>query len=277
MVPGERAGLTGDPAGDLSGDMTGVMTGDALDRLDDDELAARIGGVRVFARTSPEQKLRIIDAWRATGAIVAMTGDGVHACRPARRADIGVAMGIAGTDVSKEAADMVLADDDFATIVVAVAEGRRIYESIRRFVRYLLTTNSGEVWVMFLAPWFGLPVPLLAIQIRWINLVTDGLPAVALGLEPAEPDSCAAVPAPGPSRSWPADCGSTHCGSGCSIAGVALPLQAAARHAGWPWRTMVFTTVALLQLGHALAVRSEHTPAWRLGGAATRSSSAPSG
>ncbi len=168
---------------------SGVLTGAELARQDDEVLAERAPATRVYARTSPEQKLRIIDAWKRQGAVVAMTGDGVNDAPALRRADIGVAMGVTGTDVSKEAADMVLADDNFATIVAAVQEGRRIYDNIRRFVRYLLTTNSGEVLVMFLASVLALPVPLLPVQILWINLVTDGLPAIALGLEPAERDT----------------------------------------------------------------------------------------
>jgi Ca2+-transporting ATPase len=174
-------------------------------------------------------------------------------------------MGMIGTDVSREASDVVLTDDNFATIVHAVEEGRRIYDSIRRFVRYLLTTNSGEIWVMFLAPLVGLPLPLLPIQILWINLVTDGLPAVALGVEPAEPDTMRRPPRP-PGESVLARGLWQHAlWVGLLMAAVVLPLQASARAADWPWQTMVFTTLALMQLGHAIAVRSESQSVFRLG------------
>ncbi|MGQ0433710.1 MAG: cation-translocating P-type ATPase [Microthrixaceae bacterium] len=249
----------------LDDDSAEIVTGHDLDGLDDDALLARIADVRVFARTNPEQKLRIVDAWKAKGAVVAMTGDGVNDAPALRRADIGVAMGTIGTDVSKEAADMVLADDNFATIVHAVEEGRRIYDSIRRFVRYLLTTNSGELWVMFLAPFLGMPLPLLPAQILWINLVTDGLPAVALGLEPAEPDTMQRRPR-SPRESIVGRGLWQHAvWVGLLMAAVVLPLQAVTRAADWPWQTMVFTTLALLQLGHALAVRSERESLFRLG------------
>jgi Ca2+-transporting ATPase len=242
-----------------------TLTGAELDALDDDDFAERVAGVSIYARTTPEQKLRIVEAWKRRGAVVAMTGDGVNDAPALRRADIGVAMGVSGSDVSKEAADIVLADDNFATVVHAVEEGRRIYDNIRRFVRYLLTTNSGEVWVMFLGPLLGLPVPLLPVQILWINLVTDGLPAIALGLERAESDTMRRPPRR-PSESIFAGGLWQHAlWVGLLMAAVVLPIQAAARAAGWHWSTMVFCTLAFLQLGHALAVRSERRSFFSLG------------
>jgi Ca2+-transporting ATPase len=222
-----------------------ILTGVELDVLDGPAFAARVERIAVYARMSPEQKLRIVEAWRARGAVVAM--------------------GIAGTEVSKEAADMVLADDDFATIVHAIEEGRRIYDNIRRFVRYLLTTNSAEVWVMFLAPIMGLPIPLLAVQILWINLVTDGLPALALGVEPVEPDAMRRRPRPSGESILGAGLWQQALWVGLLMAGVVLGIQAGALAAGWAWQTMVFTTLALLQLGNALAVRSERISVVHLG------------
>jgi Ca2+-transporting ATPase len=246
-------------------DGAAIITGAELTRLDDPTLRRGVGSVRVYARTEPEQKLRIVDAWQSRGDVVAMTGDGVNDAPALRRADIGVAMGVAGTEVSKDAADMVLADDNFATIVDAVREGRRIYDNLRRFVKYLLTTNSGEIWVMFLASVFALPVPLSPVQILWVNLVTDGAPAVALGLEPAERDVMRRTPRP-PSEPIMAGGLLRHAlWVGLLMAAVCLVMLVAARAAGWPWQTMVFTTLALLQLGHGLAVRSERESFFTLG------------
>jgi Ca2+-transporting ATPase len=242
-----------------------AVTGAELDQLDDAAFDARVERVAVYARMNPEQKLRIVKAWQRRGAVVAMTGDGVNDAPALRLADIGVAMGITGTEVSKEAADMVLADDDFATIVHAVEEGRRIYDNIRRFVRYLLTTNSAEVWVMFLAPFLGLPIPLLAVQILWINLVTDGLPALALGVEPVEPDAMRRRPRPTGESILGAGLWRQALWVGLVMAAVVLGIQALAIEAGWHWQTMVFTTLALLQLGNALAVRSERLSVFSLG------------
>jgi Ca2+-transporting ATPase len=165
-----------------------ALTGEELDRTSDAELASKIDRVRVYARVSPEHKLRVVRALRSHGQVVAMTGDGVNDAPAVKEADIGVAMGITGTDVTKEVSDMVITDDNFASIVSAVREGRGIYDNIRKFVHYLLSCNVGEILVMFVASLMGMPMPLLPIHILWVNLVTDGLPALALGVDPVDPD-----------------------------------------------------------------------------------------
>lgn len=165
-----------------------AITGDELEKMSDDELVKKVNKIRVFARVSPNHKLRIVRAFKKNNNIVAMTGDGVNDAPAIKEADIGVAMGISGTDVTKEAAAMVLIDDNFATIVAAVEEGRVIYDNIRKFIRYLLSCNLGEVLTMFLASLFYLPNPLTPIQILFVNLATDGLPAIALGVDPPDKD-----------------------------------------------------------------------------------------
>ncbi|GAE88723.1 cation-transporting ATPase [Acetivibrio straminisolvens JCM 21531] len=165
-----------------------VLTGAQLEQIDDRKLEEVVDKVSVYARVSPRHKLRIVKALKKLGHIVAMTGDGVNDAPAIKEADIGVAMGLTGTDVTKEASSMILRDDNFATIVAAVEEGRVIYNNIRKFIRYMLSCNIGEVLTMFVGTLIGLPLPLLPIQILWVNLVTDGLPAIALGLEPAEKD-----------------------------------------------------------------------------------------
>jgi len=165
-----------------------ALTGEELDRLGDDELYNIIVDIPVYARVSPEHKLRIVKAWRRRGDIVAMTGDGVNDAPAVKEADIGVSMGITGTDVTKEVSDMVITDDNFASIVSAVEEGRGIYDNIKKFIHYLLSCNIGEILVMFVSSLIGFPVPLLPIQILWVNIVTDGLPALALGVDTVDQD-----------------------------------------------------------------------------------------
>lgn len=225
-------------------------------------IAAAVGitdGVR--ARVAPEEKLRLVEELQGQGEFVAMTGDGVNDAPALKRADIGIAMGRSGTDVAREASDMILLDDNFATIVGAVREGRRIYDNIRKFVRYALTCNSAEIWTLFLAPLIGLPIPLLPIHILWINLVTDGLPGLALSVEPGERHLMRRPPRP-PSESIFARGLWQHVAwVGLLMGAVTLGTQAWTVHTGSAhWQSMTFTVLAFLQLGHLLAIRSEHDP-----------------
>ncbi|HQX76982.1 MAG TPA: cation-translocating P-type ATPase, partial [Thermoflexales bacterium] len=173
-----------------------VMTGTELNQIDDKKLAEVVQNTDVFARVSPEHKMRIVDALRSNGEVVAMTGDGVNDAPAIKRADIGVAMGITGTDVAKGTADMVLTDDNYASIVAAIEQGRVIYANIRKFVFFLLSSNVAEVMIIFLATLAGLPMPLTAIQLLWLNLLTDGAPALALAMEKGDPDVMDRPPRP---------------------------------------------------------------------------------
>ncbi len=242
-----------------------LLTGAQLAALGEHELARRVRDVRAYARVVPEQKVRIVTALQKNGEVVAMTGDGVNDAPALQRADIGVAMGITGTDVAKEASDMVLLDDNFATIVQAVHEGRRIYDNLRKFVRYILTTNAGEVWAIFLAPFLGLPVPLLPIQILWINLVTDSLPGIALVSEPAEPDLMRRPPRPPSESLFALGLGMHVSVFGLLMAGLILAAQAWQLHTGSAaWRTVAFTALCFTQIGHVFAIRSERVSALSL-------------
>jgi Ca2+-transporting ATPase len=243
-----------------------VVSGPELARMGDEELAGIVQDVRAYARMDPEQKIRIVRALQAHGQYVAMTGDGVNDAPALRQAEIGVAMGKGGTDVAREASDMVLLDDRFATIVAAVGEGRRVYDDIRKFIRYALTGNAGEIWTIFLAPFLGMPIPLLPIHILWVNLVTDGLPGLALAEEPAERDVMARPPRPPRESLFAHGLGAHVVWVGLLIGMLTLGTQAwGLREAPEQWQTMVFTVLVFAQLALSLAIRSETRSLFSLG------------
>jgi Ca2+-transporting ATPase len=243
-----------------------ALTGVDLERMDDRELAEELKTTSVFARVSPEHKLKIVRVLQDEGEIVAMTGDGVNDAPALRRSDIGVAMGITGTDVSKEAADMVILDDNFASIVRAVREGRNIYDNVRKFIKYTLTSNAGEILVMLLAPLLGMPLPLTAIQILWINLVTDGLPGLALSQEPPEETIMERPPHAPDENILGRGMGLEILWIGALMGAVSLGIG----FWGWSigdeyWPTMIFTTLTLSQMGNALAIRSQRDSLFKIG------------
>ncbi len=240
------------------------LTGQELQKLSQQDLEREVEQVSVYARVSPEHKLRIVQALQKNGEFVAMTGDGVNDAPALKQADIGIAMGITGTDVSKEASDMILLDDNFATIVAATEEGRVVYSNIRRFIKYILGSNIGEVLVIAASPILGLGgVPLSPLQILWMNLVTDGLPALALAMEPAEPNVMKRPPYSPRESIFARGLGlyMVRIGIIFAILTIVLMVWAYDHVQGTPnperWKTMVFTTLCLAQMGHALAVRSD--------------------
>jgi Ca2+-transporting ATPase len=243
-----------------------LMTGRELARIDTAELEVKAADIRVYARVNPEQKIAIVQALQRRGEFVAMTGDGVNDAPALKSADIGIAMGKVGTDVAREASDMVLLDDNFASIVAAVGEGRRIYENIRKFVRFVLAGNLGEILTLLIAPFFGMPIPLLPIQILWVNLVTDGLPGLALAMEPEEKGQMRRPPRPPGESLFAGGMAVQIAWVGTLIGGLSLFTQYWAIAAGSAhWQTMVFTVLTFAQLFQIMAVRSERESLFTIG------------
>jgi Ca2+-transporting ATPase len=232
-----------------------VREGRELEGLDDAALGEVVARCSVYARVPPELKLRIVKALQANGEVVAMGGDGVNDAPALRQAHIGVAMGLGGTEVTREAADMVLLDDNFATIVNAVEEGRLVYANIRRFVRYILSSNLGELVTIAATPLLGLP--LTPLQILWMNLVTDGVPALALALTPAEADLMGQPPLEPGESIFARGIGAAIVRIGLVFAALVVALMVEAARRGAPWQTMAFTTLCLAQMAHALSARSD--------------------
>jgi Ca2+-transporting ATPase len=243
-----------------------VVTGLELEGYTDEEFEKEVEYIKVYARVSPEQKLQIVKLLQKKNHFVAMTGDGVNDAPALRRANIGIAMGIIGSDVSKEAAQMILLDDNFATIIKAVKEGRRIYENIRKFIKYTLTSNGGEICTIFLAPLIGLPIPLIPIHILWINLVTDGLPGLAFAAEPAEENILQQPPRKTDESVFSKGLGLHILWVGLLMGAICLVTQVWATHLeNDKWQTMVFTVLCISQMGHAMAIRSDLKSLFQLG------------
>ncbi len=237
-----------------------VLSGSQIEKLSNEELKTQIQTIRVYARVSPEHKIKIVQALQDKGEFVAMTGDGVNDAPALKRANIGIAMGKTGSDVAREAAAMILLDDNFTNIVDSVREGRRIYDNIRKFVKYALTGNLAEIGTLFLAPFLGLPIPLLPIHILWINLITDGLPGLALVNEPEEENIMNRPPRSPKESIFGQGLWEHTLWVGFLITSLSLCVLAWAYHSGTShWQSMIFTVLTLSQIGHILAIRSDES------------------
>ena len=251
---------------DIAGADEQVVTGEQLEAIDETALAQQITSNRVYARVSPAQKIRLVQALQARGEFVAMTGDGVNDAPALRQANIGVAMGCKGTDVARQAAAMILLDDNFTTIVGAVREGRRIFDNIRKFVKYTMTSNSGEIWTLALAPLLGMPLPLLPIHILWINLVTDGLPGLALTAQPREDRIMQRPPRPPQESLFAGGMWQHILVLGLLIGALSLGVQAwALQRELAHWQTMVFTVLTFSQLANVMVIRNDRESLFRAG------------
>ena len=253
-----------------------VLTGEEVNQLGDPELIEALREVRVFARVAPEHKLRLVDILKGQGEVVAMTGDGVNDAPALKRADIGVAMGITGTEVTKETAAMILADDNFATLVAAVEEGRAIFDNIKKYLIFLLSCNIAEILVLTGAFFLGLPMPLIALQILWVNLTTDGFPALALGVDPKAPDIMSRPPRPPQEGIFSPTVNGLLAAISLYLTAVLIPLFG--YYYLWnPWglsdpemvlteaQTMVFITLVLAELVNAFNCRSDYLSLFKVG------------
>jgi Ca2+-transporting ATPase len=267
MITGDHPLTAGHIAGELGiGNKAEVMTGVQMDQMPESRLAREVKQISVFARVSPAHKLRIVSALRRSGDIVAMTGDGVNDAPALKSADVGVAMGQAGTEVAKEAADIVLLDDNFATIVHAVREGRIIFENIRKFVLFILASNFAEILVMLAGPLIGMPLPLSPIQILWINLLSDGLPAVALAVEPGEKDTMERAPVDPGAGVFTRSIVLRIIWVGFLLGGLSIGLGYTFWTGGDPaWRTLIFSTLTFGQMANVLAIRTGRQSLFKAG------------
>lgn len=272
MITGDHPLTAAHIAGKLGiGKDSNVLTGTRIEELDERSLAKEVGRVDIYARVSPVHKLRIVKALQSEGQIVAMTGDGVNDAPALKSADVGVSMGKTGTEVAKEASDIVLQDDNFATIVHAVREGRIIFDNIRKFVLFILASNSAEILVMIAGPLMGMPLPLYPLQILWVNLLSDGLPAVALAVEPGEPDIMERPPMDPRTGIFTRQMVFKIVWVGGLLGALSLGLG----YRFWmledqAWRTLIFSTLTFGQMANVLAIRTGNQSLFRVGIATNR-------